>query len=72
MTDTKKFDSEDWIEDAVETLDKSSFQWILITVVGPQQFRIDSNVNQDLREMILSGEEDMNRVIKEVLEKQQE
>lgn len=39
------FDSRDFIEDAVESLDKSQFQWVLLVVVSSQVVEITSAIN---------------------------
>lgn len=56
----RQFDSQDWIEDAVDSLHASKFPYIVITGTSPGSTRIDSGMDQKSRaaflEMIRNGE----------------
>lgn len=55
-----QFDSQDWIEDAVDSLHKSKFPYLVVTGVNQNSTRIDSSMDNASREalldMIRSGE----------------
>ena len=54
MVDTgRQFDSQDWIEDAVDSLHKSKFPYLVITGVNPASTRIDSSMDNASREALL-------------------
>jgi hypothetical protein len=39
------FDSTDWIDDATDILERSNFQYVLLTGLNPDQTRIDGNID---------------------------
>lgn len=56
----RQFDSQDWIDDAVDSLHNSKFPYLVVTGVNQNSTRIDSSMDNDSREalldMIRSGE----------------
>lgn len=49
-----QFDSQDWIDDAIDSLHKSKFPYLVITGVNPGSTRIDSRMANTSREALLS------------------
>ena len=49
-----QFDSQDWIDDAIDSLHKSKFPYLVITGVNSGSTRIDSSMDNTSREALLS------------------
>ena len=45
IPDTPTFDSLDWIEDAAEILDRSDFQYVLLSAITPSHTRMDLHMD---------------------------